>query len=454
MPRIAMPDVIVLLPGILGSVLEKDGKEIWGISAGSAFRAMASLGGSIKNLELRQIPDEPEDVWEGVTAPRVIPDVHMVPGLWKIDGYTKIANYVKKVFDVTPGQNYFEFPYDWRLPNRVAALRLERMATDWLTKWRVTNPEARLILIGHSMGGLVARYFLEVLQGWKVSRTIITFGTPHRGSLNAVDFVANGWHKKVLGVEVLDLSDLLRSLPSVYELLPTYKCCVVDGKMMYLKDVAIPHLDATKLSQATKFHDDIRNAVEARGTEFNQRVHPVVGTIQPTLQSARFENGVVEMLKEYGGEDMGGDGTVPRVSATPLELSEAGRDMFAAERHASLQNNDAVWAQVQGILETGRLKLTTFREAQIKLSVELDDAYSSTEPFHLQARGDQLDIPPLTAKITRLEDGTKQTVKLKPAADDWQTLETKPLTSGTYRVVVYGDTKVVPVTDVFMVSGP
>src|SRR5438105_45396 len=98
-----MSDVIVLLPGILGSVLEKNGKKIWGLSASSFVRAFATLGGSIKDLELHSDPDEDVDIGDGVTAPRVLPDVHMVPGLWKIDGYTKIATSIKRVFAVTEG---------------------------------------------------------------------------------------------------------------------------------------------------------------------------------------------------------------------------------------------------------------------------------------------------------------------------------------------------------------
>jgi pimeloyl-ACP methyl ester carboxylesterase len=39
----------------------------------------------------------------------------------------------------------------------------------------------KLILVGHSMGGLVARYFLECLEGWRDTRRLVTFGTPYRG---------------------------------------------------------------------------------------------------------------------------------------------------------------------------------------------------------------------------------------------------------------------------------
>jgi len=453
MPRIPMPDVIVLIPGILGSVLEKNGKELWGLSAGAGARALVSLGASVNDLQLRDAPDEDVDVWEGVTATRLLPDLHMVPRLWKVDGYGKIATYINRVFDVKLNQNYFEFPYDWRLPNRLAALRLARLTREWLAKWRDSgHPNSRLILIGHSMGGLVARYFLEVLGGWEITRKLMTFGTPYRGSVNALDFIVNGWRKTILGVEVLNLTDLLRTFPSVYELLPTYSCCIVGGQLKHLIDANVPQLDAEKLSAASAFHAEIGKAVDARGQKFDAKLYPVVGMLQPTLQSARFENGVLEVFSHLNGKDMGGDGTVPRVSATPLELSEAGRDMFSVARHASLQNNDGVLTQMHGILETGQISLGEIKGVPIKLSVEVDDIYSFAEPVRIRARADSPDTPPLSVFLTRIEDQSNQTLRMRPAADGWHELEPLPQPAGTYRATVYGNANVEPVTDVFIVA--
>jgi len=42
------------------------------------------------------------------------------------------------------------------------------------------------------MGGLVARYYLEALDGWRNTRALITFGTPYSGAMKALDLVANG----------------------------------------------------------------------------------------------------------------------------------------------------------------------------------------------------------------------------------------------------------------------
>src|SRR5690606_18369916 len=91
-------------------------------------------------------------------------------------------------------ENFIPFPYDWRRDNRAAAHRLKEVVERKLGLWRKRPgmSKARAILIAHSMGGLVARYYLEVLGGWDSCRALITFGTPHRGSLNALDSLCNG----------------------------------------------------------------------------------------------------------------------------------------------------------------------------------------------------------------------------------------------------------------------
>ncbi len=224
MPKQPMRDVVVLLPGILGSALAREGKEVWAPTPGAIGRALWSLGHSVKDLELKDDPWEVDDLGDGVTATRLMPDVHIVPGLWGIDGYSGISKMITARFDLVPGETYLEFPYDWRRDNRVAARALRRVADEKLHAARQRDPDAKLILIGHSMGGLVARYFLECLDGWSDTRMLITFGTPHRGSLNAVDFLTNGFVKKLGPLKIADLTRLLRSLTSVYQLLPTYPC--------------------------------------------------------------------------------------------------------------------------------------------------------------------------------------------------------------------------------------
>jgi hypothetical protein len=55
-------------------------------------------------------------------------------------------------------------------------------------------------------------------------------------------------------------------------------------------------------------------------------------------------------------QDNSGDGTVPRVSATPLELSNARREIFVSEVDASLQNFNAGLVNLTGILTGSQIK--------------------------------------------------------------------------------------------------
>src|SRR5439155_5527511 len=152
-------NVFVLIPGITGSVLERNGKTIWGPSAGFVLGMLTGAG--IKDLVLGE--DNPDDEQgDGTTATRVFPDVHLFPGLWKIDGYTKVAERLQQNLELEKGANYFEFPYDWRRDNRLAARRLQRASATWLARRREKFPGAKVVLRAHSTGGVVARCCLEV----------------------------------------------------------------------------------------------------------------------------------------------------------------------------------------------------------------------------------------------------------------------------------------------------
>jgi hypothetical protein len=98
-----MRDVVVCLPGIMGSVLRKDGRDVWNVSGGALINALTSLGGSFEDLKLAEDPPDADDLGDGITAPETLHDVHLIPGLWKIDGYTKLLRYIEDTFDRTRG---------------------------------------------------------------------------------------------------------------------------------------------------------------------------------------------------------------------------------------------------------------------------------------------------------------------------------------------------------------
>jgi hypothetical protein len=311
------------------------------------------------------------------------------------------------------------------------------------------------VLVGHSMGGVVSRYFLECLDGWRSTRALVTFGTPYSGSLNAVATLANGFRKKI-GPVGIDLSDLVRSFTSIYQLLPTYACCEAGGgDLVRVTEATIPNVDAEKAKAAEAFHDEIRSAVAKHedDEEYRERgytIRPVVGILQPTSQSARVSGERVKLLASYGGEDHGGDGTVPRVSATPAELEGEVNAMFASERHASLQNEDAVLVQLRGVLTAPEIEFPSFREflPAIGLGLELDDVYEAGEPLRIRVRPEEEPADALLVQAEDVEtDAEVARATLRPGADGWHEGELGPLPEGVYRVTAFGGGRVESVSD-------
>ena len=134
MAKVRMRDVVVLVPGITGSVLQKDGKDLWAISGQAAWGMLTSLGASLRQLKLAGDDPDMDDLGDGIRATRLMSDVHLVPGLIKVDGYGAIARFITDNFAVVRGSvtddtpaNFFEFPYDWRRDNRVSVRLLKRL---------------------------------------------------------------------------------------------------------------------------------------------------------------------------------------------------------------------------------------------------------------------------------------------------------------------------------------
>src|SRR5439155_196457 len=135
MSKKRLDDIVVLLPGILGSVLQKDGKDVWAVSGGAAWQTMTSLMNSpLHHLVLEDDVLAADNLSDGIRATRLMPDAHLIPGFFKIDGYSKISRAIFDTFEIILGNtqdegpaNFFEFPYDWRRDNRLAARQLREM---------------------------------------------------------------------------------------------------------------------------------------------------------------------------------------------------------------------------------------------------------------------------------------------------------------------------------------
>jgi hypothetical protein len=89
------------------------------------------------------------------------------------------------------GASVLEFPYDWRLSTAVAVRQLnDAILKKWFGGMNPSSKPAeqkRVMLIGHSLGGLIARLFIEDPRtcGSLVVRHAVLVGVPHKGAPNA-----------------------------------------------------------------------------------------------------------------------------------------------------------------------------------------------------------------------------------------------------------------------------
>lgn len=81
-----------------------------------------------------------------------------------------------------------------------------------------------------------------------------------------------------------------------------------------------------------------------------------------------------------------GDGTVPQVSAIPIELSGSFNNSFIAERHGSLQNQSQILEDLRNRLELSQFDLGTVRAPQAAISLALEDLYLADEAITMRAR--------------------------------------------------------------------
>jgi len=139
-------------------------------------------------------------------------------------GYTpaKLNQKIKKQ------QSLYIFSYDWRQDNVKSAQQLH----DFIQKVKAqhSKPNLKVDIVAHSMGGLIARYYIrygtvDVLNdndfpvnniGASNVRRVILLGTPNFGSISTVDAIHSG---ELVGLKRMPPETLV-SFPSIYQLLP------------------------------------------------------------------------------------------------------------------------------------------------------------------------------------------------------------------------------------------
>ena len=228
-------------------------------------------------------------------------------------------------------------PYDWRQS-------LEESAT--LLAARIAAADAPVILIGHSMGGLVARIAAAGLPKRSVRR-LIMLGTPNFGSYAPV-LAIRGTYPFVRRLAMLDrrhtpeflAEHVFSTFPGLYQLLPYQRSAAeIDLLNAAHWPSAGPRPRSELLGQIA--------GVRANLARCDSRMVQIIGVDRKTVVGVRRKGRQFEY-----SISLNGDGTVPR----SLALVPGLRTYYIDEWHAQLPSNASVIDAISDLLGRGRTR--------------------------------------------------------------------------------------------------
>ena len=431
-------DAVLVVPGIMGSELvdAESGRILWGLSDPRWYVSAWSSGASLRALRLSEA--EREGRYGRVRAARLLRFPAFAPVLAGLEPYTVLLRGLRAV--AAHADAVAEFPYDWRLPVAYNAGLLTESAARHLQRWqahpaqvaaRRADPDgdrpARLVVVAHSMGGLLTAHACRHGDLAEQVRTVVTMGTPFYGAPKTVQLLGRPAGQGVWLPRARARS-LAVTLPGVYDLLPSYRC-VTNGP-------SARRLTAADIAGVGGNGDLAEQALAKPEREFAApELVQVVGAYQPTPQAVTVAHGTVQAhrhtLRPDGQrEDTGGDGTVPRDSAA----LPGARPMPLAQAHGWLASAAEAVLVARDVLADRR---TGPWLGDAELGLDIPDVVPAGQPFPIGITGAERPID-VTCTIFDLHSSQRiqaPTVRLQGSA---LAATAQPLPPGLYQVQIEG----------------
>ena len=280
---------------------------------------------------------------------------------------------------VDPDATVVAFPYDFRRS-------VEHIANDLDRVVRERAQGRRVVLVAHSMGGLVAAWWWAFLSEGIDVAEIITLGTPYRGAAKALNVLVNGMR---IGPYVPQaVTDTVRTWDSVFDLLPHYQ--VVDGNTRCQYPYELPSGITSAITGFSGkaraayeknrcLHDALLNRVVESGhnpfTVYYSQGHATLGHASIDAHSNQLVVAKGNPRAIPASWDSG-DGTVPMFSTIPdIVERDVSRWRRLAGKHQDLVEEKSVFEHLS---EYSRTRLPAAArgggyEVSAYLQLDLDD---------------------------------------------------------------------------------
>ena len=294
---------MIFLPGFLGSRIQCGAKEEW---PSLPFPNLTPM-----NLNADGVTDA------GGCQPTAVMETALGS-----DVYESVANYVRSEY----GARGTLFGWDWRKRPQASFVKLDQAIDDALARpgpWK-EQQAGRVVLWGHSYGGLFIRAYIEGSGGDRVAR-VLTAGTPYWGSPKSFFPLAFGVESP--GFSPLDLfvnnnrlKSFAKNLSGLYNLYPSAHLpawLTVGGVLQNQTGVGdfVARIGGNRplFMQASADHDNIFDGFYDHDGRIDVRA--VVGTGLPTIRSVSVNYDDAGAFDSVTGAFDNGDETVPGRSA-------------------------------------------------------------------------------------------------------------------------------------------
>ncbi len=362
-------DVVILIPGIMGSTLAYKEEDQW------VDMRELNQGAIVNTLAI--------DGDDNVTASGVIKKY-----------YYKLAEHLSETYDV------LTFQFDWRKSVQEAAGRLKDTIEDI-----IKSTSVKIHIVAHSMGGLVVRQcMIDHPKTWKkfkqnVQNRFVMLGTPWLGSYLIME-VLTGHSKRVKQLAFIDfkhdrkeLLEVFWKYPGVFELLPietedtNRKFWQQNFWTSLDRKVDLKHMpdvksNAQSLKDFKTYRDRVIDFLDALENDDFNNIYYICGQADKTVFDYTFKNRFLSSKQKLVYKATShGDGSVTWKTGIPKQLLDTPRLYYTHTSHGDLANDEDMFQGISDILEHGRTNLLSNDQPASRSTEVISEVFDSPEPL-------------------------------------------------------------------------